>query len=72
MFFNPAQLVSMLGGMQNINQQLNTFGNNFRNQYGQNADPEAIGRELLNSGKIDQQKFEQFRQVANMLTGRNL
>lgn len=72
MFFDPSQIINMLGGMQGFNQRLTTFSNNFKNQFGQDANPEAIGRELINSGKINQQQFEQYRQIANMITGKKL
>lgn len=69
--FNPGQLINMLGGMQNFNQRLTTFNQNLKQQFGQNADPSQIGQQLLNSGQISQDQFEQFRQIANQLTGKN-
>lgn len=70
--FNPMQLINMLGGMNSFNQRLTTFSQNFKQQFGPNADPSQIGQQLLNSGQISQEQFEQFRQIANQLTGRNL
>lgn len=69
--FNPGQFINMLGGMQGFNQRLNAFGQNLKQQFGQNADPSQIGQQLLNSGQISQDQFEQFRQIANQITGRN-
>ena len=71
MLFNPAQFINMLGGMQSFNQKLNQFQQNFNQQYGQGADPSQMGQQLLNSGKMSQEQFEQFRQIANMVTGKN-
>lgn len=69
--FNPGQLINMLGGIQNFNQRLTMFNQNFKQQFGQNADPSQIGQQLLNSGQISQDQFEQFRQIANQITGKN-
>lgn len=71
MNFDPSQMINMLGGMANFNQRINSFGNNFRQQFGPNADPQQIGQQLLNSGQISQEQFEKARQVANFITGKN-
>ena len=49
--------------MQNFNQ----FAQQFRQQ---NTDPRQRVQELLNSGQMTQQEFEELRQVANQITGR--
>lgn len=33
--------------------------------------PEALGRMLVQNGRIPPQLFEQYRQIANQLTGKN-
>lgn len=70
--FNVNGIINALGGMAQINKKLDNFGNNLRSQFGQNVSPEQLGQQLLNSGQLSQQKFEEFRQVANFITGRNV
>ena len=70
--FNANGIINALGGMAQINKKLDNFGNNLRSQFGQNVSPEQLGQQLLNSGQLSQQKFEEFRQVANFITGRNV
>lgn len=33
--------------------------------------PEALGRQLIQNGRMTQAQFEQYRQIANQLTGKN-
>ena len=33
--------------------------------------PEALGRTLVQNGRIPPQQFEQYRKIANQLTGKN-
>ena len=70
--FNVNGVINALGGMAQMNKRLDSFGNNLRSQFGQNVSPEQLGQQLLNSGQLSQQKFEEFRQVANFITGRNI
>lgn len=56
---NPMQLM----------QQFQQFRQNFMQQ-NPNANPQAMVQQLLNSGRMSQQQFEQFRKMANMLTGK--
>lgn len=55
---------------QNISQQFINFQNNFGQMFG-GMDPAQIGPQLVNSGRISQSQFEQFRQIANAVTGMN-
>lgn len=58
----------------------NAFGNfmNFQNQFmafqqmmaQQKIDPQAQVQQLLNSGRMSQEQFNQLRMMANMITGR--
>lgn len=50
--------------------QFNNFINNFSKQFG-GTKPEELGPQLVQSGAIPQNKFEQFRQIANAVTGMN-
>lgn len=53
---------------QSMQQQLSTLANQIQ-QMG--TSPEALGRMLVQNGRIPPQLFEQYRKVANQLTGKN-
>ena len=55
--FNPTH-------MDNLSDFLNRF-NQFKSQF--NGDPEMQVKQLLQSGQMSQNQFNQFAQVANML-----
>lgn len=55
----------MFGGLSNFQQQLQQFASRFQNQ-----NPQAMVQNLLNSGQMTQQQFEQYRAIANQITGR--
>ncbi len=57
----------MMNPMQ-IMQQFNQFRQNWLQQ-NPNTSPQQAVQQLLNSGKMSQQQFEQFRNMANSLTG---
>lgn len=63
---NP--IVGMFGGLQNFQQNFLNFANQIK-QSGQS--PEAAVRELISSGRMTQEQFNQFSNIANQLTGRN-
>lgn len=52
---------SGLGNMGNMIQQFQQFKNNFR------GDPRQQVQQLLNSGRVSQQQYNQAVQMANML-----
>ena len=54
----------------NVSKQFTNFINNFSKQFG-GVRPEQLGPQLVNNGTIPQNQFEQFRQIANMVTGLN-
>lgn len=60
-FFN------MFGGFANFMSQFNSFKQNFQ-QSGMN--PQQQVQQLLNSGKMTQEQFNQLREIANQITGR--
>lgn len=62
-------IFNMFGGIQNFQNQFNLFKQNMSQQ---NMDPKQKVQELLNSGKMTQQQFEQLRQIANRITGKNM
>jgi hypothetical protein len=63
------QIFNMFGGYQN-------FMNNLQNLAAQvqqmQQDPRAQVQQMMNNGQLNQQKFEQCRQIANAITGMNL
>ena len=62
-------IFNMFGGIQNFQNQFNLFKQNMAQQ---NTDPKQKVQELLNSGQMTQQQFEQLRQIANRITGKNM
>lgn len=56
----------LLSNPQQFKQQLEQFARNFQ-QGGQN--PQALVQQLLNSGKMTQSQFNQYRDIANQITG---
>ena len=56
---NPAQFM----------QQFKAFAQNFQ-QSGQN--PQQVVQQLLNSGKMTQAQFNEYRNIANQMTGMRL
>ena len=61
---NP--LFNNFGGYQNFMNGLNSFAQQLH------QDPRMQAQQMLNSGQMTQQQFEQLRQMANALTGMNL
>lgn len=50
-------------------QQFEAFARDFQ-QSGQN--PQQVVHQLLNSGKMSQDQFNRFREIANQITGQRL
>lgn len=63
------QIMQMLGGPQNFQNQLNNMKQQFAMQ---GINPQQRVQELLNSGQMSQEQFNQLRAMANMITGRNM
>ena len=59
------QLQQLMSNPQLFQQQLNSFAQNIQ----RDANPQQLVQDLLNSGKMTQAQFEQYRQIANQLTG---
>lgn len=75
--FNPNNPIfnQMFGGFNNFQNNFNQFAQ----QFGQGMNPNNMGQfaqqkvqEMLNSGQMSPQQFEQIRQMANQMTGRNM
>ena len=60
---NPMQ---MFGNMQNMMQQFNQFRQQIQQQ---GINPQQQVMQLLQSGKMSQQQFEQLKAMASMLSG---
>lgn len=53
------------GNMQNFMNQFNQFEQNF----GKHENPQAMVQQLLDSGKMSQDQFNQLSQMANQIMG---
>ena len=58
--------MQMFGNMQNMMAQFQQFRQQIQQQ---GINPQQQVQELLRSGKMSQQQFEQYRQIAQMFTG---
>ena len=61
--FNPVQ---MFGNMQNLISNFNQFRQQIEKQ---GINPQQQVMQLMQSGKMSQQQFEQFKAMANMMSG---
>ena len=59
----------MFGGFANFMSQFNQFRQNFQQN---GADPRQQVQQLLNSGRMSQEQFNQFREIANQITGKRM
>lgn len=66
--FNFMNLLSMFGGQNGFMQRLNLFGQQFgmKNQ----CTPEQKVQQMLQSGQMTQEQFEQYADFATKITGR--
>jgi len=62
-------LQQILSHPQMFKQQFDSFAQNFQRN---NSNPQQIVQNLLNSGKMTQAQFNQFRSIANQITGMRL
>lgn len=63
-------IFNMFGGFNNFQNQFNAFKQQFNMQ--NNMSPQEKVQQLLNSGQMSQQQFDQLRAMANQITGKNL
>ena len=58
------------GGGNSMNNMVNMLQrfNQFKQQFG-NQDPEKMVQQLLDSGKMSQEQYKQFRDMANSILG---
>jgi hypothetical protein len=64
---NQNPIFNMFGGFQQFQQNFNAFAQSVSQQ---GITPQQMVQGLLNSGKMSQDQFNQFSQLANMITGR--
>lgn len=60
----------MLNNLGELMKNFNNFAQQFQTQ-NRNVTPQQKVQELLNSGQMTQQDFDQLRDIANKITGRN-
>ncbi len=60
----------MLNNLGQFMKDFNNFSQQFKTQ-NQNVNPQQRVQELLNSGQMSQQDFNQLREIANLITGKN-
>ena len=82
--FNPAAMLNLnranpemfnpFGGLQQFQQNFNTFANNFMNGMAGNmpTNPQQAVQLALDRGQMTPQQFAMLRRQANMMTGMNL
>ena len=63
---NQNPIFNMLGGFQQFEQNFNAFAQSMSQQ---GMTPQQMVQNLLNSGKMSQEQFNQLSQMANMITG---
>ena len=65
------QIQQFLNHPQMFKQQFDSFAQNFQRNFG-NTNPQQMVQNLLNSGKMSQAQFNQYRNIANQITGLRL
>ena len=64
---NLMNILNLFGGMNGFQQRFNSFAQNFQQQ--SQISPQQRVQQLLDSGQMSQEQFNQLSQIANMLTG---
>ena len=70
--FNPMAIIQALGGVANIRNQINQFQQGLP-QSGFDPKQQALmqAQQMLNSGKMSQQQYNNVLQLAGMISGQN-
>lgn len=66
--FNLLNLFNFFGGQNGFNQKLNAFGQQFTMQ--NRCTPEQKVQQMLQSGQMTQEQFDQYSEIATKITGR--
>ena len=67
----PPNFMQMFGNMQNMQNRFQQFVQSFQQQNGGNTNPQQMVQQLLNSGRMTQDQFNQIQNMANMFFGKN-
>lgn len=67
----PANFMQMFGNMQNMRNKFQQFAQNFQQQNSGNVNPQQMVQQLLDSGRMSQEQFNQIQNMANMFFGKN-
>lgn len=67
----PPNFMQIFGNMQNMQSRFQQFVQNFQQQNGGNMNPQQMVQQLLNSGRMTQDQFNQIQNMANMFFGKN-
>ena len=67
----PANFMQMFGNMQNMRSKFQQFAQNFQQQNSGNVNPQQMVQQLLDSGRMSQEQFNQIQNMANMFFGKN-
>lgn len=71
MYNNQFPQQNPFGQFQNFQQQYSQFANNFQ-QNSNGMDPQMVVQNMLNTGQMSQQQFNQCRMMANQIMGVNM
>lgn len=67
----PPNFMQIFGNAQNMQNRFQQFVQNFQQQNGGNMNPQQMVQQLLNSGRMTQDQFNQIQNMANMFFGKN-
>lgn len=67
----PPNFMQIFGNVQNMQNRFQQFVQNFQQQNGGNMNPQQMVQQLLNSGRMTQDQFNQIQNMANMFFGKN-
>ncbi len=65
-------IVNSFGNLQNLKSQFDSFVKNFNQTNITNLTPQQMVQNMLNSGQMSQQQFNELRSIANQITGKNI
>lgn len=68
MYDSMRQYNPLMQFQTNFNQQFSAFAENFNKT--SSCSPQDQVQQLLNTGRMSQSQFDQYSQIANMMTGR--
>lgn len=66
--FNLFNFLSFFGGQNGFSQKLSAFGQQFNMQ--NKCTPEQKVQQMLQSGQMTQEQFDQYSEIATKITGR--